>query len=53
MTRLFHCIAGQFSFEMILSLSSTLEGCFTLSDPDLDVDNLHVDDDLNITCIID
>ncbi|KAG8409276.1 hypothetical protein J3458_019393 [Metarhizium acridum] len=51
--RLFYCIAGQFLLEMIPHLSSRLESCFTLSHPDLHVGNLYVDDDLNITCIID
>ncbi|KAG8410336.1 hypothetical protein J3459_017146 [Metarhizium acridum] len=51
--RLFYCIAGQFLLKMIPHLSSRLESCFTLSHPDLHVGNLYVDDDLNITCVID
>ncbi|KAL6905108.1 hypothetical protein GGI43DRAFT_421339 [Trichoderma evansii] len=51
--RIFYCIVGQFLLEMIPYLSSGLESSFTLSHPDLHVGNLYVDDDLNITCIID
>lgn len=50
---LFYCIAGQFLLEMIPHLSPGLGSGFTLSHPDLHVGNLYVDDDLNITCIID
>jgi hypothetical protein len=51
--RLLYCIAGQLLGEMIPHLSSGLERSFTLSHPDLHVGNIYVDDDLNITCIID
>ncbi|KAL9479623.1 hypothetical protein ACSS6W_004409 [Trichoderma asperelloides] len=51
--RLFYCIAGQFLFEMIPHLSSGVESSFPISHPDLHIGNIYVDDDLNITCIID
>ncbi|UKZ65831.1 uncharacterized protein TrAtP1_007021 [Trichoderma atroviride] len=51
--RLLYCIAGQFLVEMIPQLSSGYDNSFTLSHPDLHVGNIYVDDDLNITCIID
>ncbi|KAM0523869.1 hypothetical protein ACHAPE_001122 [Trichoderma viride] len=51
--RLLYCIAGQFLVEMIPHLISGVESSFTLSHPDLHVGNIYVDDDLNITCIID
>ncbi|KAK6445562.1 hypothetical protein FP744_10001810 [Trichoderma asperellum] len=51
--RLFYCIAGQFLFEMIPHLSSDVESSFPISHPDLHVGNIYIDDDLNITCIID
>lgn len=51
--RLLYCIAGQFLVEMIPHLSSGFGSIFTLSHPDLHVGNIYVDDDLNITCIID
>ncbi|KAK1255428.1 hypothetical protein MKX08_009423 [Trichoderma sp. CBMAI-0020] len=50
--RLLYCISGQFLVEIILHISSG-ESSFTLSHPDLHVGNIFVDDDLNITCIID
>lgn len=50
--RLLYCIAGQLLVEMIPHLSSG-DSSFTLSHPDLHVGNIFVDDDLNITCIID
>ncbi|KAI5859410.1 kinase-like domain-containing protein [Durotheca rogersii] len=51
--RLSYCIAGQFLHNMIPHLSSTANGGFTLSHPDLHSGNIFVDEDLNITCIID
>lgn len=51
--RLSYCIVGQFLVAMIPHLSSTANGGFTLSHPDLHLGNIFVDDDLNITCIID
>ncbi|KAF4462691.1 kinase-like domain [Fusarium albosuccineum] len=51
--RLSYCIAGQFLQDMIPQLSSTTTGGFTLSHPDLHLGNIFVDEDLNITCIID
>lgn len=51
-TRLLYCIVAQFLLEMVPYLSSRLESCSTLSDPDLYVGNPSVDDDLNITYII-
>ncbi|KAL7926034.1 kinase-like domain-containing protein [Trichoderma austrokoningii] len=48
-----YCMVGQMLAEMIPHLSSGVEGSFTLSHPDLHVGNIYVDDDLNITCIID
>ncbi|KAK0621130.1 hypothetical protein B0T17DRAFT_591075 [Bombardia bombarda] len=50
---LFYCIAGQFLLEMIPRLSSSVKKGFTLSHPDLHLGNIYVDDDFNITCIID
>ncbi|CZR40270.1 uncharacterized protein FPRO_05170 [Fusarium proliferatum ET1] len=50
--RLDYCIAGQILEEMIPRLSSDSTG-FTLSHPDLHTGNIFVDEDLNITCIID
>ncbi|PON24287.1 hypothetical protein TGAM01_v206975 [Trichoderma gamsii] len=44
---------GQFLVETIPHLISGFESSFTLSHPDLHVGNIYVDDDLNITCIID
>lgn len=52
MNRLSYCIAGQFLRDMIPRLS-TENGYFTLSDPDLYLGNIFVDEDFNITCIID
>ncbi|KAJ3535793.1 hypothetical protein NM208_g6986 [Fusarium decemcellulare] len=51
--RLSYCIAGQFLQDMIPKLSSTTKGGYTLSHPDLHLGNIFVDEDLNITCIID
>ncbi|KAF4998054.1 hypothetical protein FDECE_11906 [Fusarium decemcellulare] len=51
--RLSYCIAGQFLQEMIPQLSSSTNGGFTISHPDLHLGNIFVDEDLNITCIID
>ncbi|KAG5826408.1 hypothetical protein H9Q74_003502 [Fusarium xylarioides] len=50
--RLDYCIAGQILEEMVSRLSSDSTG-FTISHPDLHTGNIFVDDDLNITCIID
>ncbi|KAF4978223.1 hypothetical protein FZEAL_5328 [Fusarium zealandicum] len=50
---LFYSIAGQFLCEMIPRLICGLRTSFTLSHPDLHPGNIYVDDDLNITCIID
>jgi hypothetical protein len=50
--RLSYFIAGQILEEMVpLLLSRTTH--FTLSHPDLHLGNIFVDDELNITCIID
>ncbi|KFA74842.1 hypothetical protein S40288_03523 [Stachybotrys chartarum IBT 40288] len=48
-----YCIAGQFLREMIPNLSSGIGQGFALSHPDLHLGNLYVDDDFNITCVID
>ncbi|KAK7403933.1 hypothetical protein QQX98_010303 [Neonectria punicea] len=50
--RLSFCIAGQFLYEMIPRLTST-NGNFVLSHPDLHLGNIFVDEDFNITSIID
>lgn len=50
--RLAYCIAGQFLRNMIPHLSTAHRG-YTLSHPDLHLGNIFVDDNLNITCIID
>ncbi|KAJ3539249.1 hypothetical protein NM208_g5564 [Fusarium decemcellulare] len=50
---LFYNIAGQFLSEMIPYLSSSVRNGFTLSHPDLHLGNVYIDDDFNITCIID
>ena len=50
--RLLYCIAGQFLREMIPHLLTGLSS-FTLSHPDLHLGNIYVDDDFNITSIID
>ncbi|KAF7553637.1 hypothetical protein G7046_g7046 [Stylonectria norvegica] len=47
-----YCIAGQFLCEMIPHISS-LRNYFALSHPDLHLGNFYVDDDFNITCVID
>lgn len=51
--RLSYCIAGQFLKDMIPHICSTEKGGFTLSHPDLHLGNIFVDEDLNITCLID
>jgi hypothetical protein len=56
--RLAFCVAGQLMREMIPSLVSVGDRDkddhgFPLSHPDLHFGNIFVDDDLNITCIID
>ncbi|KAF4437242.1 RNase H domain containing [Fusarium acutatum] len=50
--RLDFCIAGQFLSEMVPYLASPEEN-FVLCHPDLHLGNIFVDDDFNITCIID
>lgn len=50
--RLSFCIASQFLLEMIPHLAST-NGKFVLSHPDLHLGNIFVDDEFNITSIID
>lgn len=50
--RLAYCIAGQFLDKMIPYLTST-SGKFVLFHPDLHLGNVFVDDNLNITSIID
>jgi aminoglycoside phosphotransferase (APT) family kinase protein len=50
--RFLYCIAGQFLREMIPHLLSGV-GSFTLSHPNLHLGNICVDDDFNITSIID
>lgn len=50
--RLSYCIAGQLLHEMIPHLVSS-EKKFFLSHPDLHLGNIFLDDDFNITCIID
>lgn len=50
--RLDYCIAGQILEEMIPRLSSE-STTFSISHPDLHTGNIFVDEDLNITCIID
>ncbi|KAK7407825.1 hypothetical protein QQX98_009996 [Neonectria punicea] len=48
--RFAYYIAGQFLYEMVPHLTG---GNFVLSHPDLHLGNIFVDDDLNITCLID
>ncbi|KAF5625510.1 altered inheritance of mitochondria [Fusarium sp. NRRL 25303] len=50
--RLDYCIAGQILEEMVPRLSSE-STTFSISHPDLHTGNIFVDEDLNITCIID
>ncbi|KAF4437118.1 kinase-like domain [Fusarium acutatum] len=50
--RLDYCIAGQILEDMVPCLSSALT-TFTISHPDIHTGNIFVDEDLNITCIID
>ncbi|KAF4947148.1 hypothetical protein FGADI_10604 [Fusarium gaditjirri] len=50
---LFYCIAGQFLSEMINDLSSNATGGFTISHPDLHLGNIYVDENFNITSILD
>ncbi|KAF5704370.1 RNase H domain-containing protein [Fusarium mundagurra] len=50
--RLDFCIAGQFLNEMVPHLASA-EGRFVVCHPDLHQGNIFVDEDFNITCIID
>ncbi|KAH6969360.1 kinase-like domain-containing protein [Fusarium avenaceum] len=50
--RLDYCIAGQMIKEMVpLLLAQSTD--FTISHPDLHTGNLFVDEELNVTCIID
>lgn len=51
--RLSYCIAGQLLGGMIPSLSVEAPGGFPLLHPDLHWGNIFVDNDLNITCLID
>lgn len=52
--RLAYCIAGQLMREMSLhQCSGTADGGFPLGHPDLNTGNIFVDQDLNVTCIID
>ncbi|KAF5722366.1 kinase-like domain-containing protein [Fusarium mundagurra] len=48
-----YCIAGQFLSEMINDLSSNGANGFTISHPDLHLGNIYVDENFNITSIID
>ncbi|KAF4950123.1 hypothetical protein FGADI_8392 [Fusarium gaditjirri] len=50
--RLDYCIVGQILEGMVPRLSSDL-AAFTVSHPDLHTGNIFVDEDLNVTCIID
>ncbi|KAF5588710.1 altered inheritance of mitochondria [Fusarium pseudoanthophilum] len=50
--RLDYCIAGQILEEMVPKLLSG-STAFTISHPDLHTGNIFVDEDLNVTCIID
>ncbi|KAI0395605.1 kinase-like domain-containing protein [Xylariaceae sp. FL0594] len=48
-----YCMAGQFMCDMIPHLACDTDDGFVLSHPDLHLGNIFVDDELNITCIID
>ncbi|CZR37879.1 uncharacterized protein FPRO_06930 [Fusarium proliferatum ET1] len=50
---LFYCIAGQLLSEMINDLTSDRASSFTISHPDLHLGNIYVDENFNITSIID
>lgn len=50
---LFYCIAGQLLSEMIPDLASNTASGFTISHPDLHPGNIYVDENFNITSIID
>jgi serine/threonine protein kinase len=50
--RLFYCIAGHILYEMMPHIITTSRN-FVLSHPDLHTGNIFVDENLNITCIID
>ena len=50
---LMYCVAAQFLREMVPDLCWDEGNTFTLSHPGLHAGNLYVDDDFNITCIID
>ncbi|KAF5611582.1 RNase H domain protein [Fusarium subglutinans] len=50
--RLDFCIAGQFLNEMVPHFASA-EARFVLCHPDLHLGNIFIDEDFNITCIID
>ncbi|KAG5812658.1 hypothetical protein H9Q74_013031 [Fusarium xylarioides] len=50
---LFYCIAGKLLSEMIPDISSNTADGFTISHPDLHVGNIFVDQNFNITSIID
>lgn len=47
-----YCLAGQMLHQMSARLS-TPDGSYTLSHPDLHLGNMFVDDEFNITCLID
>lgn len=52
--RLDYCIVSELAKEMILELNrGTASGGFPIRHPDLSVNNIFVDDDLHISCIID
>ncbi|KAF5669496.1 kinase-like domain-containing protein [Fusarium circinatum] len=50
---LFYCLTGQFLSEMVNDLSSDGATGFTISHPDLHLGNIYVDENFNITSIID
>ncbi|RKL50621.1 hypothetical protein BFJ72_g74 [Fusarium proliferatum] len=50
---LFYCIAGQLLSEMINDLTSDGSSSFTISHPDLHLGNIYVDENFNITSVID
>ncbi|KAI1064025.1 hypothetical protein LB506_005725 [Fusarium annulatum] len=50
---LYYCIAGQLLSEMIDDLSLDGAGSFAISHPDLHLGNIYVDENFNITSIID
>ncbi|KAJ3487425.1 hypothetical protein NLG97_g6414 [Lecanicillium saksenae] len=50
--RFAYCLAGQIMSEMIPHFVGETE-CYTISHPDLHIGNIFVNDDFNITCLID